>query len=201
MTTELLNRAFEEEMVKTQVEFPPTGLDAGFVAVLPQAPSMEEVYKGFEVQDIAAADWAARKIARYQALKKQVDDYVAAVKKSMDDYKKQMDAKYDDHIVFLTEKLRPFAEAQIEGTKMKSFRLPSGNLQFRTTYDVTKDEEKLKAYVKAECPEYVKVEETIKWGDFKKQLKWSEDGKAVTPEGEVLDFISRTEVKTFKVEI
>lgn len=202
--TDLFNRTFDEEMARTeqQAAYPPAGLEAGFVSVqaAPEVQPVEEVYHGFEVQDIGAADWAVRKIARYRELRKQVDDYVAAVKKSMDDYKKAMDDRYDSHINFLTEKLRPFAEQQIAGTKMKSFQLPSGRLQFRTGYSFDKDEAKLLAYVKIECPDYVKVTEEVKWGDFKKQLKWTPDGQAVTPDGEVLDFVSRKEEKTFKVE-
>lgn len=200
----LFNMAFENEMEQTrqQAAYQPAALEAGFIAVqaAPEAEPVEEVYQGFQVQDIGAADWAARKIARYRELRKQVDDYVAAVKKSMDDYKKAMDERYDSHINFLTEKLRPFAEAQIEGTKMKSFQLPSGRLQFRTGYSFEKDDEKLLAYAKAEAPDYIKRTEEVRWGDFKKQLKWTPDGQAITPDGEVLDFVSRKEEKSFKVE-
>lgn len=166
-----------------------------------QPESMETVYQGFVVEDMKAADWACRKVARYMELKKQIDDYVKEEIARLKEYQARMDSEYDDHINFLTAKLQPFAEAQIEGTKKKSFRLPGGNLQFRTNYDVTKDDEKLMAYVKETCPEYIKVEESVKWGDFKKQLTWTPKGVAVTPDGEVLDFISRTEKKSFKVEI
>ena len=179
--------------------------DVGFVASQPEptaeAAPMEKVYQGFEVKDMKAADWACRKVVRYMELKKQVDDYVKEEIAKLKEYQERMDADYDDHINYLTEKLRPFAEAQIEGTKKKSFRLPSGLLQFTTGYDVTKDEEKLLKYVQANAPEYVKCEPSVKWGDFKKQLTWTPAGVAVTPDGEVLDFVSRTEKKSFAVKL
>ena len=178
----------------------------GGPAALPDvAQGVEEKYNGFQVTDLKSAEWAASKVAHWAARKKQIDDFVkseiAEYTEKMKAYQEEMDAECDDHINFLTEKLRPFAEQQIEGTKKKSFRLPSGTLQFRTSYDVTKDEEKLKTYVKNNAPEYIKVEESVKWGDFKKQLKWTEDGKAISPDGEILDFVSREEKVSFKVEI
>ena len=177
--------------------------DAGFVASEPEPEqsAVEKAYQGFEVKDISAADWACRKVTRYMELKKQVDDYVKNEIERLKDYQARMDEEYDDHINFLTEKLRPFAEAQIEGTKKKSFRLPSGVLQFTTGYDIAKDDEKLLKYVQDNAPEYVKCEPSVKWGDFKKQLAWTPAGKAVTPDGEVLDFVSRTEKKSFAVKL
>lgn len=177
--------------------------DVGFVASQsePEKPAVEQAYQGFEVKDISAADWACRKVTRYMELKRQVDDYVKEEIAKLKDYQARMDEEYDDHINFLTEKLRPFAEAQIEGTKKKSFRLPSGVLQFTTGYDIAKDDEKLLKYVQDNAPEYVKCEPSVKWGDFKKQLAWTPAGKAVTPDGEILDFVSRTEKKSFAVKL
>ena len=177
--------------------------DVGFVASQPEPekPAVEQAYQGFEVKDISAADWACRKVARYTELKRQVDDYVKEEIAKLKDYQARMDKEYDDHINFLTEKLRPFAEAQIEGTKKKSFRLPSGVLQFTTGYDISKNEDELLKYVQENAPEYIKCEPSVKWGDFKKQLAWTPAGKAVTPDGEILDFVSRTEKKSFAVKL
>lgn len=196
-----------ETMLATMTPARPV-LDVDYIAapVATEAPAQaaEEQYHGFMVTDMKSAEWAAATVARWARRKKEIDDFVKAeiaeYTARMKAYQQQMDAECDDHIVFLTEKLRPFAEQQINGTKKKSFRLPSGTLQFRTSYDVTKDDKKLLAYVKDEAPEFVKVEETVKWGDLKKKLDWTESGLAVAPGGEVLDFVSRKEVTTFKVE-
>ena len=194
-------------------EWPPIGISAGLASQAPATPNngyeaqqaaeptLEEQYQGFAIEDISAAEWAAKKIARYNELKKAVDSYVDAEIARLKDYKARMDKEYDDNIDFFTMKLRPFAEKQVEGTKKKSFRLPSGMLQFRTHTDFQRDEEKLMAYVKDNAPEYLKTTVTVKWGDFKGQLKWAEDGTAISPDGEKLDFIKKVEDKTFKVEV
>lgn len=177
----------------------PATLNNGYEAQQAE-PTLEEQYHGFVIEDINAAEWAAKKIARYNELKKSVDSYVDSEIARLKEYKARMDKEYDDNIEFFTLKLRPFAERQIEGTKKKSFRLPSGVLQFRSNTEFQRDEEKLMSYVKDNAPEYLKTTVSVKWGDFKSQLKWAEDGTAITPDGEKLDFIRKVEGKTFKVE-
>ena len=214
MLTETRNKAIGSNGVIENAFFggamlAPIDVEDGFVGTvaLPDvepAQGIEEKYKGFQVTDLKSAEWAASKVARWVARKKQIDDFVKGeieeYTAKMKAYQADMDAECDDHINFLTEKLRPFAEQQVEGTKKKSFKLPSGTLQFKTEYDVTKDEKKLLEYVKTSAPEYLKVEESVKWGELKNQLQWTEEGKAVTPDGEVLDCVSRAERQTFKVK-
>ncbi len=176
------------------------GLINEYEARQEEEPTLEQQYRGFVVEDMNAAEWAAKKIARYNELKSSVDKYVDAEIARLKEYKDRMDREYDSNIEFFTFKLQPFAERQIEGTKKKSFRLPSGVLKFRTHTEFKRDEEKLMAYVRDNAPEFLKTTVSVKWGDFKGQLNWAEDGTAVTSDGEKLDFIKKVEERTFQVE-
>ena len=67
---------------------------------------------------------------------------------------------------------------------------------------VEKDDAKLYGYLKNNAPEYIEkfTTEKTKWGEFKKTLEFM-NGKCLTPDGEVLDFITETTDEEFVVEV
>lgn len=159
----------------------------------------KQEYTGFVVDSMEKAEWAVKKIAMYEQKKQEIQDFVTAEIQKYTDYLAKMQKEYDFHIEYLTNILKPYAEEQIKGTKMKSFKLPSGRLQFRISTSYIKDDEKLLSYCQSNSPEYLK--NSVNWEAFKKKLNFDESGRAVTSDGEVLDFITCEKTQNFKVEL
>ena len=56
--------------------------------------------------------------------------------------------------------------------------------------EIKKDDEALKAFVKESAPEFIETKETVKWGEFKKTLTATEDGRYITADGEIVDGVT-----------
>jgi hypothetical protein len=97
-----------------------------------------------------------------------------------------------------------FNSADKKETKTQAtYRLPTGTLKMKFKKKIEKDDDELFYYLSDNglCEYYEYVEETkIKWAEFKKTLKFV-DGKAVTSDGEVLDFITETTEEEFVLEV
>lgn len=103
-----------------------------------------------------------------------------------------------ESIAFLTEDLRRYALTQISDKK-RSVTLPSGTLQFRKQepkffFDDLKEanaqEERLIHFVKHNAYSYlkVKVDESVDWAKFKRQLVIDDTGEVSFKEtGEIID--------------
>ena len=106
--------------------------------------------------------------------------------------------------------LRPWVEEKLAGGKKKSVKLPSGTVGFRAgtgTYKfgeekVTATNAELLAFVKNDDASFIKVEESVRWGDYKKTLNVTDDGKVVSANGEVIPDMTYTEGEpTFYVKV
>ena len=161
----------------------------------------EEEKPRFKVTDIRSAEWAVKKIALYEQKKAEAQNYVKEEIEKLEAWLAGLEKEYDGNIQFFTETLRPYAMQQIEGTKKKSVKLPSGTLQFSKSTQFNRDETKLLNFLKGSFPEFVKVKESADWSGFKEKLKFTEDGFAITEDGEKLDFIKKVETENFKVKV
>ena len=163
--------------------------------------SAEMEKKPFEVTDEASAEWVLEKLeknAKARALiEEQYQRMIARHEAWREDALKEIDGS-DAHLQSL---LRPWAEAKLAGGKKKSVKLPSGTVGFRAgsgTYKfgdekVTATSAKLLAFVKNDDASFVKVEESVRWGDYKATLNVTEDGKVMSANGEVISGMTYTE--------
>lgn len=157
----------------------------------------------FVVDDDAKAEWCLQQIKNCQEdIQKWEEHY--------DRQKEQMTKSSRDSIEYFTGLLGMYLTRQINDgvakqTKVQSsYSLPSGKLLLkRQAPEFKVDDEKLLAWAKEHCPEFVKVitEEKAMWGEIKKHCITlgsnvvSEDGEPV--EGVVA--VPRPDV--FKVEV
>ena len=142
----------------------------------------------FVIDTPSKADWAIRKIAEKQA---EVESWKNYYKDAM--AKIQKDA--ESYIQYLTGLLELyFDQVPHHVTKtQESHSLPSGTLVMKkASLDYERSEEKLLSFLHASgMEEYVKIEESVKWGDLKKLVK--NDGEHVTIDGEIVDCIKLIE--------
>lgn len=146
----------------------------------------------FAVTDIRGAEWCLKKISRAQREYEETKAYVDEQKAKLDAFLADAKAKFDGDKGYFESLLMPYAMEQLEGQKKKkSIKLPSGTIGFKSVpAEIKKDDEALKAFVKESAPEFIETKETVKWGEFKKTLTATEDGRYITANGEIVDGVT-----------
>ena len=144
------------------------------------------------------------------------DAFISRYEEKIEMAKALCDDKTKDaraEITLLTEQLKRYAEANLVG-KSRSVKLPSGTLSFRKQQprffydDLTQAgarNKRLIDFVKHSAHEFlkVKVDESVDWEHFMRQLDFSDDGQDVvyTATGEIIDGLrAQTLPDKFKVE-
>lgn len=111
-----------------------------------------------------------------QVLEARRDEVIAPIEHEMD---------------WLTQQLTSY---HMENADKKTIKLPYATLSARTSpQDYNRDEEQLKAWVKQNAPEHLKL--AVSWGDLKKDIKVV-NGKAIyEPTGEIVEALEPLEQK------
>lgn len=165
------------------------------VAQAPENPTR------FTIDSDDLADWAVRKIIRYQSradkAKKLAKEQIARIEAWLQD----VTIDSEQRISYFEMVLQPYIEQQLAGGKAKTYKLPSGSVQlakqspeFEVGVDKAgADTPELIEYAQKSAPELLKIKETVNWGELKKQLIVTESGHVVHGQtGEVLPFIRGT---------
>ncbi len=156
----------------------------------------------FEITDMASAEWALERIAEKRKKQEEVKaDYHKMVEK-YDKWLKDSIEALDSDILYLEGLLRPWLESELEGTKKKSVKLPSGKVGFKAGAQtwtmggekVNKDNPQLIAYASVNAKDFIKEKTvtSVDWAGMKKQLHVMEDGRVVTPDGEIIEGMTCT---------
>jgi hypothetical protein len=163
-----------------------------------------EEYSGitntFTIDTTDKADWALRKIAKYQGA---INEAKALAAKRTQQIKAWLEAIEEDNqqqISFFENLLEPYAKKQLEGAKKRSIKLPIGTFGFRAQQlEFTYNEELLTKWAEKNTPDYVKKDPVLQWGEFKKAMSLDETGEGetkklvmVSPDGEVVPHITIT---------
>lgn len=156
--------------------------------------------QGFVIDSDELADWAIRKIIRCQQKNDDVTQLAEMQISKIKQWQEQETRDNDSSISYLTSLLEPYAKSQLDGKK-KTIKMPSGNVSFRTVSPgyfiagnkVDGNNEILLNHVRQSDPEYLKIEESVNWTEFKKELTLTSAGQIITADGEVLSFISAVE--------
>ena len=156
--------------------------------------------QGFVIDTDELADWAVRKILRCQQKNDDVKQLAEMQINKIKQWQEQLTAEYNSSITYLTTLLEPYAKSQLDGKK-KTVKMPSGSVSFRSVSagyfiagnKVDGKNEALLNHVRQSAPEFLKVEESTDWAEFKKTLTLTSTGQIVTADGEILSFISAVE--------
>ncbi|EJP32294.1 Gam-like protein [Selenomonas sp. FOBRC9] len=157
--------------------------------------------KPFEVTDAASAQWALEKIAEKRKEREMVEDQYQKMVARYEKWRAESLMKLDEDEAFFEGLLRPWAEAELAGSKKKSVMLPSGRVGFRAgskTYmmggeKVSATNADLLAFVRKDDADYIERKESVRWGDYKKTLNVMEDGRIVSVTGQIIPGMTVTE--------
>ena len=163
--------------------------------------SEEAAKKPFAVTDEASAEWAMEKLEENAKARALIEEQYQRMIARHEAWRKDALKELDESDAYFYGLLRPWAEEKLAGGKKKSVKLPSGTVGFRAgngTYKfgeekVTATNADLLAFVKNDDASFIKVEESVRWGDYKKTLNVTDDGKVVSANGEVIPDMTYTE--------
>ena len=152
--------------------------------------TFEKQDEKFEVNSLGSANWCLKKIKVAEYKKAELKQLVADEKAKLDLFFTETVKDYDDKIEYFSYLLEPYIAETLKDEKKKSVKLPVGVVGFRASQPkIERDEEKLLAWVKANKASFVKVSESVNWGELKTELKFK-SGKAITTDGEVVPGIT-----------
>jgi phosphoenolpyruvate carboxylase len=138
----------------------------------------------FVIDSVDKADWAMRKIAKYEADTAEAKALAEKRKLQIEAWLKAIADENERQITFFTSLLEPFAKNQIT-EKKRSIKLPTGTFGFKKQQpEFTWDEKKLVTWAEENAAEYIVKEPALKWGEFKKASNVSETFEE-TPNGTV----------------
>lgn len=151
----------------------------------------EAARQPWAIRDDGAADWAVQKIAIEREELERIKALAAEQKKRIDDKVEAAQRRYDSATAFLTGKLAQyFQTVPHKATKTKqSYRLLSGSLTMKIGQPSMKmNEGVLLDHLKASgLSQYIKTEERVTWGEYKKRLEITEAGAIDKETGELVE--------------
>jgi len=158
-----------------------------------EEPQQEEARATMFLKDESWCDWAIRKISKaredYATAEKLAQAQVERIQAWLDGKRREKEHTEQFFEGKLAEFYLPIYEAN-KGRK-KSFKLPSGQVQFRAQQpEYKRDDEQLLKWLKANDREaYIVVKESPAWGDLKKNLRQHGEHMIDPESGEVVDGI------------
>lgn len=132
---------------------------------------METQDEGFRIDSDDKAEWAVRKIRQAQLAIAKRRQFVQAEIERLQAWQQMMDERDQATIDRMTGMLAPYFESlRPRLGKRKSYPLPSGILQVRSTpVQYTRNDDELLSY--AHQIGLVRVKETPEWSEIKKRLQ------------------------------
>lgn len=149
----------------------------------------------FEVDSLAKANWAMDKIAEKRKKIEEVEDAFNEIVKRYEDWYNKETKTLQAEIDSLSHLLRPWVEAELAGSKKKSVNFANGRAGFRKGKEIwsiggemaSAVNPALIEWTKNNAKNYIVKKESVRWGDLKKHLIATPNGKVVTDDGEIIE--------------
>ena len=174
-----------------------------------QIAAYQEEKKPFAVTDEASAEWCLEKLEENAKARALIEEQYKQMTARYEKWRADALAELESSDFYLKGLLEPWATEKIADGKKKSVKLPSGTVGFRAggeTWKIGEDKvtatnAALLAFVKDD-DSFVKREESVRWGDYKKTLRVMEDGRVVSATGQVVEGMTVTQgAPSFYVEV
>lgn len=169
------------------------------------------VEKGrFAVTDEASAEWCLEKLEENAKARALIEEQYQRMIARHEKWRADALVEIESGDIYLKGLLEPWAAEKIADGKKKSVKLPSGTVGFRAGGETWKmGDEKVEAttpallaFVKENDASFVKVQESVRWGDYKKTLKEMKDGRVATSDGQIIEGMTVTQgAPSFYVEV
>ena len=164
----------------------------------------------FTVTNEASAEWCLEKLEENAKARALIDEQYKQMISRYEKWRADALAEIEGSDAHLKSLLEPWAAEKIADGKKKSVKLPSGRVGFRGGGETWKrGAEKIEAtnpallaFVKENDGSFVKVQESVRWGDYKKTLNVMEDGRVTTSDGQIIEGMTVTKGEpSFYVEV
>ena len=175
-----------------------------------QVAVYQEEKKPFAVTDEASAEWCLEKLEENAKARALIEEQYQRMIARHDKWRADALAEIESNDLYIKGLLEPWAAEKIADGKKKSVKLPSGRVGFRAGGEIWKmGDEKVEAttpallaFVKQDDDSFVKVQESVRWGDYKKTLNIMEDGRVATSDGQIIEGMTVTKgAPSFYVEV
>lgn len=151
--------------------------------------------KPFEVTDEASAEWCLEKLEENAKARALIDEQYKQMTTRYEKWRADALAEIEGSDLYLKGLLQPWVTEKLADGKKKSVKLPSGRVGFRAGGETWKmGEDKIEAttpallaFVKENDDSFLKVQESVRWGDYKKTLHVMEDGRVATADGQIIE--------------
>ena len=164
----------------------------------------------FTVTDEASAEWCLEKLEENAKARALIEEQYKQMISRYEKWRADALAEIEGNDLYLKGLLQPWAAEKIADGKKKSVKLPSGRVGFRAGGETWKiGAEKVEAtnpvllaFAKENDDSFVKVQESVRWGDYKKTLNVMEDGRVTTSDGQIIEGMTVTKgAPSFYVEV
>lgn len=151
----------------------------------------------FIIDSDEKAEWALKKVLAAKKEKERLTALIDAERERLDRAQEDIDKRYENETSYLLHKLSKYFETvEHKTTKtQESYQLLSGKLVFKKpSQKLKQDEGVFLEWCKQNAPEYVKTEESVAWGDIKKQMQIVGDAVIYGATGEIVSGVAVAEV-------
>ncbi|CEG23161.1 Bacteriophage Mu Gam like protein [Planococcus massiliensis] len=163
----------------------------------------------FQIDNLETLGWAFRKLSALQAKEQEIKEYEKAEIFRIKSWAAKETNKLDDDIQFFQSHIERYHFRKLqEDPKAKTLSTPYGKSKSTTSKPSPQsvDDTALLEHIKSNgFTDYLKVEESVKWGDFKKRIQITEtdDGFAAFDENgeKIPGVIVKPENISFKSEV
>ena len=175
-----------------------------------QVATYGEEKERFTVHDEASAEWCLEKLEENAKARALIEEQYKHMIERYEKWRADALAEIEGSDLYLKGLLQPWVTEKIADGKKKSVKLPSGRVGFRAGGETRKmGEDKIEAttpallaFVKENDDSFVKVQESVRWGDYKKTLHVMEDGRVATADGQIIEGMTVTKGEpSFYVEV
>lgn len=182
---------------------------SNFIEEVEQEETEQAERDAFIVNNLSKLGWAFQKLAALQAKEQEIKDYAKAEVERIKAWEKEEVGKLANDIQFFQGHIERYHFSQLlDDSKAKTISTPYGKSKSTTSGPAPQsvDDKALLQHIKTNgFTEYLKVEESVKWGEFKKLIKITEtdDGLAAFDEdGQAIPgVVINPEKTTFKTEV
>lgn len=151
----------------------------------------------FVIDSDEMAEWALKRVLAAKKEKERLSALIDAERERLDLAQENVDERYEHDTSYLLHKLNKYFETvEHKQTKtQESYQLLSGKLIFKKpSQKMEQDKGAFLAWCKDNASEYVKTEESVAWGEIKKQLNIVGDAVIYGPTGEIVSGVAIAEV-------
>ena len=166
-----------------------------------------DIDEKFEVKTYAQANWCLKKIKEETEEADRLKAIITAEREELDRKEKEIEERLTNKTGYLKGLLfEYFNQVEHKQTKtQESYKLLDGSLVYKKPVlkIVKPDDDVLVNYLENNAPEMVEIVKKPAWGEFKKTLTVSEDGKVFdTVTGGEVEFLTTEEsTATFDVKV